>query len=254
VAVRRVPNGGMKPSAAVDEAGVLHLVYFGGAPEKGDAFLCHPRATGGRRFPRRCEVNSQRDSVLGVSSIRGPKLALGRNGRVHVAWNGSSVATPKGPLNPAMPATVRSTALPCSTRGWPMTGNRFEPQRNVLQLACALDGGSDLAADREGRVFVVFHGQLPGAKGEAERAVFVAASTDDGRTFAAEKNVLPEPTGVCACCALAARTAPDGALAILYRGATESVHRGMHLLVSRDHGASFTPTPRWTIGRSRCAR
>jgi hypothetical protein len=111
-----------------------------------------------------------------------------------------------------------------------------------MQRTCALDGGSDLAADREGHVFVVFHAQLPGAKSEAERAVFVATSTDDGRTFAEEKNALPEPTGVCACCSLAARASADGALAILYRGATESVHRGMHLLVSRDHAATFIHT------------
>ena len=33
VVVRRVPNGGMKPSAAVDESGLLHLVYFSGKPQ-----------------------------------------------------------------------------------------------------------------------------------------------------------------------------------------------------------------------------
>ena len=237
VAVRRVPDGGIKPSAAVDDAGVLHLVYFSGEAKGGDAFYVTSR-DGGAAWSAPLRVNSQPRSVLGASSIRGPRLALGRGGRVHVAWNGSSTATPKAPLNPAMPADSPFNGTPLLyTRLDPAT-KAFEPQRNLMQKTCALDGGSDLAADSDGHVFAVWHAALPGAKGEGERAVFTAISTDDGLTFAEEKNALPEPTGVCACCALAAR-ATDGALAILYRAATDSVHRGMHLLTSRDHGATF---------------
>jgi hypothetical protein len=241
VTIRRVPNGGMKPSAAVDEAGVLHLVYFAGKPQEGDAFYTTSR-DGGATFSAPVRVNSEPRSVLGVSGIRGPRLTLGREGQVHIAWNGSSVAMPKGPLNPAMPADSPFNGTPLLYSHLAGDGKSFEPQRNLMQRTCALDGGGDVAADREGRVFVVFHAQLPGAKSEGERAVWVATSMDDGRTFAEEKNVLPEPTGVCACCALAARVSEDGALAILYRGATGSVQRGMHLLVSHDHATTFDHT------------
>jgi hypothetical protein len=239
VILRRVPNDGMKPSASLDEAGVLHLVYFGGKPQEGDAFYVTSR-DGGATFSAPLRVNSQAGSVLGATGIRGPKLALGGNGRVHVAWNGSTAATPKGPLNPAMPADSPFNGTPLLYARLSDDGKSFEAQRNVMQHTCALDGGSDLAADRDGRVFIVFHAQLPGAKSEAERAVWVATSTDDGRTFGKERNALPEPTGVCACCALATSTDADGTLAILYRGATKSVQRGMHLLVSRDHAETFT--------------
>ena len=241
VAVVRVPNGGIKPSAAVDDAGALHLVYFKGDTTGGDAFYVTSR-DGGATWSTALRVNSQPRSVLGASSIRGPRLALGKAGRVHVAWNGSPFATPKAPLNPAMPADSSFNGTPLLYTRLDDARRAFEPQRNLMRTTCALDGGSDLAADREGRVFAVWHAQIPGAKGEGERGVFTAVSTDDGRTFFPEKNVLPEPTGVCACCALNARAAPDGAVAILYRAATASVNRGMHLLVSHDHGATFSHT------------
>jgi hypothetical protein len=35
-------------------------------------------------------VNSQQGSAIAAGAIRGAHLAVGRNGRVHVAWNGSS--------------------------------------------------------------------------------------------------------------------------------------------------------------------
>ena len=241
VSLQRVPQGGMKPSLAVDDTGAVHLVYFKGEPRGGDAFYAASR-DGGATWSDAVRVNSQAGSVLGVSSIRGPRLALGRGGRVHVVWNGSSVARPKAPLNPAMPADSPFNGTPLLYARLDAVARTFEPQRNLMARTCALDGGADVAADAEGRVFAVWHAMLPGAKSEADRAVWIARSADDGRTFSEETNVLPTATGACGCCALAARAGEGGALAILYRGATESVHRGMHLLISRDRGATFAST------------
>lgn len=38
VEIRRVPDGGIKPSVVADASGALHMVYFAGAPMAGDAF------------------------------------------------------------------------------------------------------------------------------------------------------------------------------------------------------------------------
>src|SRR4029453_9774150 len=38
VLVRRVPNDGIQPEAAIDSRGVLHLLYFAGEPSGGDLF------------------------------------------------------------------------------------------------------------------------------------------------------------------------------------------------------------------------
>jgi hypothetical protein len=45
-------------------------------------------------------VNSQPESAIAAGTIRGAQLAIGKAGRVHVAWNGSQNAEPVGPLNP----------------------------------------------------------------------------------------------------------------------------------------------------------
>ena len=47
-------------------------------------------------------MNSQAGSAVAAGTIRGAHLALGRKGRVHVAWNGSGTALPKGLPNPGV--------------------------------------------------------------------------------------------------------------------------------------------------------
>jgi hypothetical protein len=239
VSVVRVPKGGIKASAAVDAAGALHLVYFSGDPKAGDAFYVTSR-DGGAAFAAPIRVNSQPRSVLGASSARGPHLALGRDGRVHVLWAGSSLAQPRGPLNPAQPADSPHNGTPLLYAR--LDGAAFTPQRNLMTRTIALDGDSTLTADAVGNVFAVWHAMPLEGKGESDRAVWLAASSDDGGTFAPERNVLPQPTGACACCGLTAHSG-NGALSILYRVAPDGLHRGMSLLTSTDRGATFSAQP-----------
>src|SRR5712692_2605547 len=79
VRLLRLPEGGLQPQTAVDDRGVLHVVYFSGEPAGGNLF--YVRST---EAPVR--VNSQPASAIATGTIRGAQLALGRNGRVHVAW------------------------------------------------------------------------------------------------------------------------------------------------------------------------
>lgn len=239
VRIVRVPDGGFKASAAVDPAGTLHLVFFKGEPSGGDAFYTSSR-DGGATFGKAIRVNSQPGSVLGVSSARGPHLALGCGGRIHILWPGSRTAQPRGPLNPALPADSPFNGTPLLYAR--LEGPVFTPQRNLLRRTTALDGDSAIAADRNGRVFAAWHALSAdgSARDEAGRAIWLARSEDDGATFTDETDILPERTGVCACCALALNTSADGRIAILYRTATERTHRGMRLLVSEGRGTSFT--------------
>jgi hypothetical protein len=64
-------------------------------------------------------------------------------------------------------------------------------------------------------------------------------SRDEGKTFAREKAALPRKTGVCACCGIRAFAGGNGKMSILYRAATEMVHRNQMLLSSNDQGAPF---------------
>lgn len=86
----RAPDGSLQPQALVDASGVLHLAYLKGDPRACDVFYTR-RAAGTTNFSAPLRVNSEPGSAIAIGTIRGAQLALGRNGRVHVAWNGSGV-------------------------------------------------------------------------------------------------------------------------------------------------------------------
>jgi hypothetical protein len=280
----RVPDGGIQPQAATDAGGTIHLIYFTGEPMHGDVFYVRS-ADGGATFSKPIRVNSQPGSVVATGTVRGAHLAVGRKGRLHVAWMGSQKAEPKaaGKASPMLYTRLNDA------------GDAFEPQRNVIQRRPGLDGGGSVAADGEGNVYVAWHapkqakdesahhahdpkkGHVPphakggpgeaehhahhdpkkgyahagGGHAEADRHVWVARSSDDGRTFAPEVAANPKPTGVCACCGMRIFADARGRVYVLYRGATEMVNRDMHLLVSNDKVGTFEDAKvhPWKIGK-----
>lgn len=219
----------------MDRSGTLHLLYYSGGAANGDLYYVSS-SDGGRAWSAPLRVNSTAGAAIAAGTIRGGQIALGRNGRVYVAWNGSSKAEPKGPLNPES-----------GKHGEPMLFSRlnsshtaFEPERNLMTHTFGLDGGGTIAADSVGHVYVAWHGKAPGAaSGEAGRQVWIAKSDDDGKTFSAEYAAWKDPTGACGCCGMAMYADSKGVLRVLYRSATESVHRDIYLLTSKDQGRSF---------------
>jgi hypothetical protein len=227
VRLLKTPGGGIQPQAVLDSKGVLHLIYFSGEPAAGDVFYVR-REPGAAQFSAPIRVNSQPGSVIAIGTIRGAHIAIGKAGRVHVAWMGSKDAQPRGPNNEAPMLYARLNDAKTA----------FEPQRNVMQFSGGLDGGGSVAADQEGNVYVTWHGR-GSPKGEAHRRVWLARSTDDGRSFARETAAFSEGTGACGCCGMRAYADRRGNLSILYRAATEEVHRDMMLLTSADRAKSF---------------
>ncbi|HVV99299.1 MAG TPA: sialidase family protein [Planctomycetaceae bacterium] len=230
VSVIRTPDRGIQPQAAVDAEGNLHLVFFKGTPGAGDVFYVR-RAAGSSEFSSPLQVNSQAGSAIAVGTIRGAHLALGKGGRVHVAWNGSNAAKIDG-KNPMLYTRLNDA------------GDRFEPQRNVIQTAYGLDGGGSVAADDEGNVFVAWHA---GDK-EANRRLWVAVSHDEGQTFAPETQASTTG-GACGCCGMRAAADHNGTLYMLYRSARDGKNRDMHLVTSTDGGRSYqeTAVDKWDI-------
>lgn len=222
----RTPNGGIQPQAVVDTGQIIHLIYFKGDPRSGDLYYVR-QIPGQGTFSEPLRVNSQPGSAIAVGTIRGAHLALGRKDRVHVAWNGSRISDER------RSAPMLYTRLNDA-------GNAFEPERNLMTRTLHLDGGGSVAADDKGNVYVVWHATETGkAEGEANRAVFVAGSQDDGKTFARETVATPKPNGTCACCGLRAFADTPGNLFVLYRTATQVTNRDAMLLVSRNRGTSF---------------
>jgi hypothetical protein len=229
VALVRTPEGGIQPQAAVDGRGVVHLIYYKGDPGGGDVFYVH-QEPGQDNFSKPMQVNSQSSSAIAAGTIRGAQLALGKNGRVHVAWNGG-----KG----AGQVTVEGKSVtPLLYTRLSDSGTAFEPERNLNQFE-GLDGGGSVAADPLGNVYVVWHALSPGASNEAGRAIFVARSQDEGKTFQPPQRAINKSSGACGCCGVRAFADSSGAVYILYREAFEMVNRDEILLISPQPGAEF---------------
>ena len=234
ISVIRVPRGGIQPQAVVDGA-ILHLLYFSGDLKAGDLFYVKS-GNWGRTWTAPIRVNSEPGSALAIGTIRGGQIAVGRNGRVHVAWNGSAATEAIGPMNPE-----------AGKRGAPMLysrlndgGTAFEAERNLMTRTFGLDGGGTLAADFSGDVYVAWHGRAPGAAtGEAGRQIWLAVSRDDGKSFVAEAPAWVGKTGACGCCGMKMFADSKGVVRALYRSATENVHRDIWLLSSTDRGQRF---------------
>jgi hypothetical protein len=236
----RVPDAGIQPQVAVDEKGIVHLLYYKGPEGRGDLFYV-TSADGGVSWSAPIRVNSQSGSALSIGTIRGGHIAVGKNGRVHVAWMGADGAEPK----------------PAGTKASPMlyarlndAGTGFEPQKNVITQNVGLDGGGSVAADAMGNVYVAWHASPKGKQGEENRSVWIARSKDEGKTFEPETRAWNEPTGACGCCGMRMFADANGSAYILYRSATEMVHRDIYLLSSKN-GEEFRgkKVGAWEIGK-----
>ena len=141
ISLIRIPYGGIQPQAVVGN-GTVHLLYFSGNPQAGDLFYVKSPDYGAT-WSAPLRVNSEPNTAIAIGTIRGGQMAIGRNGRIHVAWNGSSVLQSKGPRNPESGQT-----------GPPMLYSRlgdshqtFEPERSLMTRTFGLDGGGSLAAE-----------------------------------------------------------------------------------------------------------
>ena len=225
----RTPREGIQPQTMLDRKGVLHMIYFKGDASAGDIEYVWGKPDG-RHFSKPIRVNSDSSSVVAIGTVRGPQMAVGRNGRVYVIWFGAR-AQLGDPTN----------AMPVFFSRLNDSRTAFEAQRNLMQYARGGDGGISIAADTAGDVYVVWH--ATGAEpGEGHRQVYLARSTNDGETFVREVPISPATLGACGCCGMRAFADEHGTLFVLYRAATESIHRDMTLLVSTDHGVTFHET------------
>ena len=236
----RVPDGGIQPQVAVDQSGVVHLLYYKGPEARGDLFYLKS-TTQGASWSAPIRVNSQSGAAIAVGTIRGGHIAVGKNGRVHVAWMGADGSEPKPPGTKAAPMLYARLND---------AGTAFEPQKNVITTNVGLDGGGSVAADPLGNVYVAWHASPKGKQGEDNRTVWIARSKDEGKTFEPETKAWDDPVGACGCCGMRMFADTKGETYILYRSATEMVHRDIYLLSSKD-GAEFSgkKVGPWEIGK-----
>jgi hypothetical protein len=220
VTLLRTPHGGIQPQAVVDANGTLHLIYFKGEPRAGDLFYVK-RASGQEHFSEPMQVNNVPGSAIAIGTVRGGQIAVGKSGRVHVAWNGS------GQNNGMLYARMNDA------------GTAFEEQRNLMRDSAIPDGGCTLAGDTTGNVLVAWHAVKTGEKGEDHRKMWIARSADDGKTFANETPAWQEPTGCCGCCSTRGFADKNGNMHFLYRSAKGGDKRDIYLLSSAKGETEF---------------
>src|SRR5256885_11452641 len=88
----RTPDSGIQPQTVVDASGTVHMIYFKGDAKAGDIEYVR-RAVGSAVFSQPLRVNSIPQSAVAIGTVRGPQLALGRNGRVYPLWFGPRTNT-----------------------------------------------------------------------------------------------------------------------------------------------------------------
>ena len=193
-----IPTGGTVPDAQIDSRGVIHLVYLAGE----DVFYVKS-SDRGKTFSAPIRVNSEPGSASGAK-YRGPDLAVGKGGRIHVVWysNAYQRKLPKDQTG------VFYAHLDPS-------GAAFTPARNLNHRP---SDNYSLAADNAGKVAVFW---------TAEGA-FVNRSEDDGETFSDATRI--DQADPCECCATRAFFSPDGNLSFFYREKAQNI-RDMYLMV-----------------------
>ena len=156
------PKDCFVPDVEVDAKGVLHMVYAL------NRLAYYARSTdNGVTFSQPVQVNSE-GTVEFKMGERGPKLAVGGDGVIHVVWVDCSA--------PAWPPLSDMRAVT-------MAGRSFEP----LQTVSSMNGvdGVTMTADGAGHVFVFWHVAHP-PQSDIPQATWLhlARSSDNGITFA----------------------------------------------------------------------
>ena len=85
ITLLRTPHEGIQPQTVLDRRGVLHMIYFKGDASGGDIEYVS-RKPDQKDFGPPIRVNSEPRDAVAVGTVRGPQMALGRNGHVYVAW------------------------------------------------------------------------------------------------------------------------------------------------------------------------
>lgn len=209
VRVLRVPNGGRVPDVVQDAQGVLHLTY--GDRQSSNGYYVQSR-DGGKTFSSPITLNRRADTMT-VGMERGPKIALGKAGVLHVVWLGH--------YQRGGGAWYTRT-----TDG----GKSFEPERQLNEPKYGLDNAA-VAADAEGNVFVLWTGGFPGTQQDPESPaaspIVLVSSTDNGQTFSKNELLKSDQLAVtgraCGCCRLEAHVGPDGNLYVAFRGGYKSL-------------------------------
>lgn len=200
------------PDGVVDPKGVLHMVY---GLEHHAYYVRSTNHGGAFTAPVKVNTTGLVETKMGE---RGPKLAVGNDGVVHVVWMDEWA--------PGVKTFVRYSR----SRD---TGKFFEALKSLSSLS-GIDGVT-VTADGQGNVVAFWH-VMADPKPEVKAATWLhtARSTDNGATFGGdEKVVITNLSGLaCSMCMMRARAGADGNVYLAFRSAKDNI-RDFYVLKGR---------------------
>jgi hypothetical protein len=219
VRIIQAPANCLVPDVAVDFKGMLHMGY--GL----DHHAWYIRSTDhGRTFtaPVKVNLSGMAETKMGE---RGPKLALGADGSIHLVW-----------VDEWAPGVKTFVRYSRSLDG----GKTFEPLKTLSAMS-GMDGAT-LTADTKGNVAAFWHVMAdPKPAVKAATWLHTARSADNGATFGAtEKVQISNLSGLaCSMCMMRARAGSDGNVYLAFRSAENSI-RDFYVLKGRITENHFT--------------
>ena len=192
----------------------------------------------GKTFDKPVKVNDDaRPAVHGMHS-----LAVGRDGRIYVAWLDERNVTPVPMKDMKMDPSKgghhmesnRELFIAYSTDG----GRTFSANQRVATDVCPCCKTA-LAIGQDGHVYVSWRQVLPGDF----RHIAVAGSTDGGKTFSTPVIVSDDQWVLKGCPVSGAGLSVgiDGKLQVLWYAGAENTQPGIYWSESQDGGKSFSP-------------
>ena len=236
VQVHRLPRDTLVPDVKVTADGTVHMVY--GTSEK-DAYY-QQSADSGATFSTALKLNTV-GKVTTTMGERGPKIAIGGDGSIHVVW-----------MDDWYPGALTYVRAVHSTDG----GKSFSTPVAASD-SHGIDG-ANVVVDGAGTVVVFWHDlshnttsgqQVPKPANSSEATwMYFVQSTDGGKTFSASQQVNIQggmPAATCSMCMMGTAADPSGkSVSVIFRSALNNI---------RDHYELTTSPPysgnKWQASR-----
>lgn len=240
----KLPYGGIRPQAAIDSAGVVHIIQ---ADSKSKGELIYVKQVAGQ------EQFSEPIMVLreAAGMAAAYNMTVGRDGRVHVLTRPNPRYSKK-----ALGAKEYDAMFSSKARFFVLKymlhsrlndeGTAFEEETNIVGETIGFEGVGAIVADQQGpNVYAFWAGQMaPGP--EMGRDMYMAVSGDEGKKWSKPRKLDIDIEGNCRCCPIQATMDAAGGMYLVHRNSVKtspkSWDKDTFLLVSKDTGQTWEKT------------
>jgi len=240
----KLPYGGIRPQAAIDRAGMIHIVQANSKIRGDLMYVKH--APGQKQFSDPVKVLREASGMAASFN-----MTVGRDGRVHVFTRPNPRYSKKELGAEAYDAMFKSKARFFVLRYMLHSrlnddGSAFEDETNIIGKTIGFEGVGAIVADQNSaKVYAFWPGQTePGP--EMGRDMYMAVSEDEGKNWSVPRKLDIDIEGNCRCCPIQAIMDAKGNIYIVYRNSvrtsTASWDKNTFLLVSKDAGKSWNKT------------